>query len=71
MNDFEEENSGSEHLFAPLPRSDLHDADADLNSRDMPFVSVHRWCERDKEREPGSTEQMNPYSADPGRRCEE
>ena len=29
-------------MFEPLPRSDLAEADADLNSRDMPFVSVHR-----------------------------
>ena len=29
-------------MFEPLPRSVLADADADLNSRDMPFVSVHR-----------------------------
>ena len=29
-------------MFEPLPQSDLAEADADLNSRDMPFVSMHR-----------------------------
>jgi hypothetical protein len=45
-------------MFEALPRSDLIDAESSLSSRDVPFVSVHRYwkythtqTERERERE--------------------
>jgi len=46
----------TERMFEALPRSDLIDAEASLTSRDVPFVSVHRYWKykhinKNKERE--------------------